>query len=328
MGAMFHPNVVPIGSTLAAQTKEAEMQRSLLLAVLLLAAGAAAMPAQQIAHSANLLDRPTSMTVQTIMVPPRAGAPFSATVTFENQKLMPDGSIVSSRNVNLIGRDSRGRTHGETRMSVPEDTHGDPPLIEVHIYDPQTRIQTVYEPASHIASRQLLPEPQKVPIPSRPRVTEEELYTTNMAGNRRDEIIGFDGISFPEEQALSHGYHSPKTPATHTVKIKKLGTKTLDNIKVKGTRRTLTIPAQATTIGTPITVVDECWYSKDLDMNVEFRHSDPRTGSRSITLTGFKREEPNPAFFEIPAGYKVVDMTPPPGAPVNDIRTAPGSPAQ
>jgi hypothetical protein len=44
-------------------------------------------------------------------------------------------------------------------------------------------------------------------------------------------------------------------------------------------------------------------------------HSDPRTGNQTVTLTDLKREEPAPEFFEVPDGYKIVDMTPPEGAP-------------
>jgi hypothetical protein len=260
------------------------MQRSLLLAVLLLATGTAALPAQQTSNDANPLYRPFSITMHTISVPPIAGVPFSATAVIKNEQLMPDGTVQTFNNINLIGRDSRGRTHGEMRARVPVDFKGDPPLVEVHIYDPQAHLKTVCYTATHIATRQ----PQPMP----------------------------------------HFAVNPSRSSNPQVKIEDLGTEVLGNIDVRGTRRTLTLPGQVTGTGAPITVVDEYWYSEDLHLNVVFRHNDPRTGLQSIALTDIKREEPNPAFFEIPAGYKVVDMTPPPDAPVNRVRTAPGSPAQ
>jgi hypothetical protein len=58
-------------------------------------------------------------------------------------------------------------------------------------------------------------------------------------------------------------------------------------------------------------VVDEYWYSPDLHVNLLLRHNDPRTGMQTVTLTDIKREEPAPEFFQIPDGYKNVDMTPP-----------------
>jgi hypothetical protein len=257
------------------------MKRILLLTAALVSTGMFALHAQQISNDANPLYRPTSIRLGTITVPPITGAPFSATALIENQQTMPDGSVAASRNINLIGRDSRGRTHGEMRSRVPETSRDMPPLVEVHIYDPQTHVVTIFYPATHIASRQLRPEPM----------------TANFV-NRSDPQVA----------------------------IEDLGPTTIDNIDVKGTRRTVTIPAQANGTGAPITVVDEYWYSEDLHVNVLLRHNDPRTGLQTIALSDIKREEPPQSFFEVPADYKIVDMTPPPGAPVERGRAATGSP--
>jgi hypothetical protein len=105
------------------------------------------------------------------------------------------------------------------------------------------------------------------------------------------------------------------TAANPWVKIEDLGSTTLDDIEVKGTRRTLTIPARAKG-DAAVTVVDEYWYSEDLHVSMLLRHTDPRTGVETISLSDVKREEPPQSFFEVPAGYKIVDMTPPPNAPV------------
>ena len=247
------------------------MRRSLLSTVVLFAAAAAALPAQQVSNDANPLFHPLSIRMSTISVPPIAGVPFSATAFIENRQTMPDGSVGATRNVNLIGRDSRGRTHGEMRNRVPVSFEGMPPLLEVHLYDPQTRVQTVYEPATRIARRSLRPEP--------------------------------------------HQPANPSAASNPMVKVEDLGSDTIENIDVKGTRRTVTIPAQASVSGVDLTVVDEYWYSEDLHVNVLLRHNDPRTGEQTVTLKEIKREEPPQAFFEVPQDYKIVDMTPPPGAP-------------
>jgi hypothetical protein len=253
------------------------------LTAALVSAGAATLPAQQISNDANPLYRPTSIVMHTIVVPPIAGVPFSATAIIKNEQLMPDGSVQTSNNINLIGRDSRGRTHGEMRSRVPPDFRGDPPLVEVHIYDPETHVKTICYTATHIATRQRQPVPRMDANPAR---------------------------SF-----------SP------LVQIEDLGTETLDSIDVRGTRRTASIPPPMSGTNAPITVVDEYWYSEDLHLNVVFRHDDPRTGLQSIALTDIKRQEPDPAFFEVPEGYKIVDVTPPPGAPVNRGRATAGNPA-
>jgi hypothetical protein len=52
-------------------------------------------------------------------------------------------------------------------------------------------------------------------------------------------------------------------------------------------------------------VVDEYWYSEDLRLNMLAIHRDPRTGETTTTVTQVSRREPDPAIFEIPAGYKI-----------------------
>ncbi len=243
------------------------MQRSLLLTAIWVATAAVTIPAQQISNDANPLYRSTSIRMSTIVVPPIPDIPFTATAVIEDQQTMPDGLLITSRNINLIGRDSRGRTHGEMRPRVPATYQGMPPLSEVHIFDPETSVKIIYYPPTHIATRKAASGP---PIAA----------------------------------------NLPTLPNPY-VKIEDLGPNIIDNIDVHGTRRTLTIPSQPGGTGGSLTVVDEYWYSEDLHVNLLLRHNDPRIGVHTVKLTDIKREEPTPEFFEIPDGYKIVDMTPP-----------------
>jgi len=243
------------------------MKRTLLFAAVLIAWAAPLAPAQQATNDANPLYRPVTIRLHTVSVPPIAGVPFSATAIIENKQLMPDGSVAVSRNINLIGRDSRGRIHGEMRSRVPASSKDEPPLVEVHLYDPQTNVGTVYYPATHIAVQRHQARP---------------LETADLP-----------------------------PPAGPQVVVEVLGQTTLDHIDVVGTRRTVVIPAQANSTGAPITVVDEYYYSPDLHLNVMLVHNDPRTGEQTIALSNIKREDPDAAFFQVPEGYKIVDLTPP-----------------
>ena len=42
-------------------------------------------------------------------------------------------------------------------------------------------------------------------------------------------------------------------------------------------------------------------------MNVQTRHSDPRTGDESFRLTNISRAEPAAYLFQLPAGYQVTE---------------------
>jgi len=91
-----------------------------------------------------------------------------------------------------------------------------------------------------------------------------------------------------------------------------LGTQSMENVSVHGTRRSTTVPAVASGTGKPVVVTDETWYSDELRLNMLVKHDDPRTGQQTVTVTRVNRNEPNPTMFQIPAGYKVVDETPEP----------------
>lgn len=247
------------------------MKRTLLFAAAFLVPAAPYVAAQQTTNDANPLIRPVTIQTHTIVVPPITAVPFSATVVIENKQTLPDGTVAVTRNINLIGRDSRGRTHGEMRRGVPKSSKDEPRLIEVHLYDPQAGVSTVYYPATHVATRRQQGRPH--------------------------EVAGFPPAAGPQAA------------------VEELGPTTMEHIDVNCTSRTVVIPAQANSAGVPLKVFDEYCYSPDLHVNVLLINNDPRTGEHTVSLTNIQREDPDQSFFEIPEGYKVVDLTPPEGAP-------------
>ena len=91
----------------------------------------------------------------------------------------------------------------------------------------------------------------------------------------------------------------------------------MNDLQARGTRVTRNIAPEASGTGNPVQVVDEFWYSEELHMNLLERHTDVRGGVQTVAITSIKREEPPPALFEVPEGYKIVDVTPPANAPVS-----------
>jgi hypothetical protein len=51
-------------------------------------------------------------------------------------------------------------------------------------------------------------------------------------------------------------------------------------------------------------ITDEYWYSDDLRINLIIKHSDPREGTTTMTVSDIARVEPDPSLFEIPDGYE------------------------
>ena len=242
-------------------------QQTLLLAALLNTA-IGVVQAQQAASDEPPVYHENHNQVAGVFIPPVPGIPFSATVVIARERPLRHHQVERKRTINQIARDSNGRIYNERRQLEPESFHGSPPLIEAHIFDPRTRIKTLYDPLTHIARQRVLPVPPKT-----------------------------DELPNP------------------WVEVEDLGTTTLNGLKAKGTRRTLTFMDPSDDDEEALVVVQEDWYSEDLHINLLSRTSDPRSGVEMTALSGIRREEPPGNVFEVPAGYKIVDTTPISGSP-------------
>jgi hypothetical protein len=92
-----------------------------------------------------------------------------------------------------------------------------------------------------------------------------------------------------------------KSPA----KVENLGTQTIEGVLAEGTRTTVIIAAGQIGNERDINVVSERWYSKELQVLVMSKHSDPRMGETTYKLTNINRAEPLRSMFEVPADYTV-----------------------
>ena len=211
-----------------------------------------------------------------IFVTPVPNAPFSATVDIVSHEKLSDGTTSIRTTINHIARDSAGRIYNERRMLVPNTFKGDPPLLESHIYDPNTRLNVFINPHTHIARETILPQPPHPPLNSVP----------------------------------------PRTrPNDPFVTESDLGTQLIGTVELKGIRKARTIPAPASYTGQPVVIDDEYWYSPDLSVYMIIKHDDPRTGEQIVAVSKVDRREPPADLFAVPADCKVVDETPPPPQP-------------
>ncbi|HEX2639338.1 MAG TPA: hypothetical protein VHL50_02150 [Pyrinomonadaceae bacterium] len=98
-----------------------------------------------------------------------------------------------------------------------------------------------------------------------------------------------------DEQTIEKNYDT---------KNESLGTQTIEGVNAEGKRTTTTIPAGAVGNAMPIEIVYERWYSPELQLTVQSRHSDPRFGVQTYRLTNIRREEPPASLFSPPANFK------------------------
>ena len=205
---------------------------------------------------------------QDIFVTPIPNAPFSGVVDVERSNVLRDGSIVSYHTVREIARDSRGRIHNEMRVLVPAADSQPPAVIRVHLYDPQTRISTIFVPQKRIFWTQTVNNPPST-VPPAPHYG----------------------------SAIQQGL-----PQNDFTKEEDLGVREFGGVPAHGFRETQTIPSEDGS-GKETVVTDESWYSDELRINLMVKHSDPRTGTVTLTVTNVVRAEPDPSAFAIPEGY-------------------------
>jgi TonB family protein len=90
-------------------------------------------------------------------------------------------------------------------------------------------------------------------------------------------------------------------------KTESLGKEMVEGVQAEGTRTTITIPAGAIGNEWPIDIIEERWYSPELQTTVKTRHHDPRTGETTFRLTNINRSEPPASLFEVPSDYTIRD---------------------
>lgn len=87
--------------------------------------------------------------------------------------------------------------------------------------------------------------------------------------------------------------------------VKNIGTKTVNGVAALGTRTTSIIPAGSIGNDRDLPIEAERWFSQDLQLLVKSTYTDPRFGAVTYELTHISRNAPDPALFQVPAGYAV-----------------------
>jgi hypothetical protein len=71
--------------------------------------------------------------------------------------------------------------------------------------------------------------------------------------------------------------------------------------------------------------VKEEWYSPDLQIMVQIKHTDPFSGDTTYTVNNIQRTAPNTGLFSVPSDYTVSDA--PIGRRGGKMRRHAGAPA-
>lgn len=215
-----------------------------------------------------------------------SGSPYSAVGVTENKQTLSDGNTIDHKVQSNVYRDSQGRTRRETTFAGPLATSGQTHTV-VMIHDPVAGASYVLHAESKTAEQRPAPP-----------------AGANSAANLQSRF----------EARIQ------KEIANGTLKKEDLGTQVINGISAQGTRYTRTIPAGQIGNATAISIVNEQWYSTDLQVIVKSTRTDPRFGQTTYTLTNVQRSEPAASLFTVPSDYTVKQATAPRG------RRGPGAP--
>jgi hypothetical protein len=218
---------------------------------------------------AHAPDGGTRERVESIVIPSMPNAPFSAVVTTEWTRILPDGSSQIIKNHRTVARDSSGRVFQERRFFAPNGDKQVTRLSELDYQDPNRHELYICRPDTQ----------------------------TCMAYRYNAPVA----VGQPEAGLVANGGAS--------VKLENLGQKVIDGLDLTGSREITTIKAGVIGNQNAEPIVKEFWYSPRLGINVITKRFDPRvSAAQNFEVGSINLSEPDAKLFERPSEYKVIWM--------------------
>ena len=219
------------------------------------------------------------------------GQPYSADQVSERKQTLTNGTHIDrKRELSRMYRDSNGRTRTERPVLLGAASKNGALQTDVrliHIYDPVAGYSYTLDTQKRIAHRFTIAIPSQSPKPVRTAGT-------------------FAPVQ-PGSQAVRKPVGSNSVLQHRQMNKESLGSDVIDGIQVEGERLTVTTPAGAEGNDRPLTRVCEHWRSEELKITILSKCTDPRFGNSTTRLQNLDRAEPDPALFQVPADYEIVE---------------------
>jgi hypothetical protein len=206
-------------------------------------------------------------------------APYSGKETTVTVRMLADGTTSKQTSVQLLWRDAEGRT----RRELIQHTVSGAEYRSIVVTDPVAEVYVKWETGNPNARR-------VVSIwPITPGLRATTPAPSGSPGNAA--TVAASGVSRPDFQ------RETLTPQY------------INGVYAEGTRTTRTVRLEEDNGGRLIKVTNELWISPDLKIIVRHILDDPRSGISTTDVTDVVRGDPDPALFQAPEGYAVVDHT-------------------
>lgn len=220
-------------------------------------------------------DGGTKETFAPIFIPSTPNAPFTATVTTEWIRHLPDGSNITLKNHRTVARDSKGRIFQERAYFVPDDGKHESTITQTEISDPEAHEIYICKPVERVCRL-------------------EQFYPASFASSL--------GAVVAQADSAAGG-------------VENLGKQTIEGLETVGSRETRVIEAATIGNDSPLLERREFWYSPQLGINLVTKRQDARFGSQqNFDVSNIALGEPDAKLFDVPADYKILDTRRPPEA--------------
>jgi hypothetical protein len=267
------------------------------------------------------------------------GAPFSCEAVSESLQVLADGNRITRTSSNRMFRDSEGRFRREGIIN-PGSTLGayfelQPTIL---ILDPvngfkyylNSQSKTVkklafrlpsmikstgggtyvYEPGRAYSPAEYNDAAKKLRAEIKAREVEAQTSAAvRNAQNAELHVLAPLAKAVTGQLTVAGGVSGATgfgAGSNYATRMEDLGTQTIEGVQAEGKRTITTIPAGAIGNERAIDIIYERWFSKDLDLIISSKHSDPRFGDQIFKLTNIMRVEPDSSLFTVPADFKVV----------------------
>jgi len=280
------------------------------------------------------------------MGPTVKGAPYSAVEVSENNQVLADGTRIQNENQTTVYRDSEGRVRRETPNQVtimdpvagvsyflnPKTQTATKATLSMPVFN---RRQARIAPEDHVyvggtgttsenatfevrATKEGTTSVTVNGKPVDPSTLNMETHTYTINGSPADEQA-FALAQDKLKAAMAEGKMKAelafsgeaggvlRSRITAPGKTEALGKQMIEGVNADGTRFSTTLETGAVGNDRPIQMVNERWYSSELQTVIMTKHSDPRTGEEIFRLTNVSRTEPGADLFQVPANYQLSD---------------------
>jgi hypothetical protein len=210
--------------------------------------------------------------------PPVLGLPFTADQTVRTVRHLANGMPVTREIKGRLARTADGVERFEGTIPSTDPDHPDP-----------TTMVYLIDRGKHMAT-----------------LLNSRLMTATVTQLPTDATVSVNFLALQQPTGQDRAI-KPQDPTTTD-----LGHRTLDQMDLVGKRVTATIPAGKVGNDQPLPVTTDVWVAPQLHLVVNEIEKNPLTGERTYELTNIRSEEPDPALFQIPAGYTVKDAPPMP----------------